>query len=287
MKTYLLPDDFLSDSDQTEDQVIIRHYKTAKSTLNNKIILNRNMINLIITGSKTVAYPDQTAVVKENELVVLSTGNILTSELLCDQTGFTSLLLYFSNNALNHFLIKYNKLSEKKQVSKPFLIYQQDTYIKQYVNSLLTLMESASPLSREIKELKLEELLLYLNQIDNKKLLSLQIVSPNQNDLTIRKIVERHIRTPATIEQIAFLCNMSTSTFKRKFENLYGQSPQKWLVKQRLELAAEILKSGVEIPSQVYYKAGYKNHSSFSAAFRKYFGFTPSEYQAKKLNVIG
>lgn len=279
MKTYILPDYFLAASDSMEDEVIIRYYKTAESTLNNKIILNRNMINLIIKGNKTIVYPNETAVVKENELIVLSTGNILTSELLSDNEGFTSVVLYFKNELLKRFLIKYNTSLEKKTLSKPFLIYRQDTYITEYVKSLLVLLESASPLSEQIRQLKLEELLLYLNQIDSQKLQSLHVISAEENDLAIRKAIERHIETPATIEEIAFLCNMSVSTFKRKFKDIYQTSPQKWLAEKRLQRAAELLKAGNETPSQIYYKVGYKNHSSFSAAFRQYFGISPSDYQ--------
>lgn len=286
MKTYQLPDDFFPDSPCDEDEVIIKNYASVRDSKNNKIILNRNMISLIIKGRKTVVYPEETAIIKENELVVLSTGNILTSEVLSDTEGFSSVILYFNNEILNRFLLKYDHFLDKKQVYKPFLIYKQDTFIRQYAKSLQVIADSASPVSPEIKLLKLEELFLYLHQIDRNKLQSLQIISTDEHDLRIRKAVDRHIGIPATVDEIAFLCNMSGSTFKRKFQHLYGTSPQKWLAEQRLQLAADLLKSSAEIPSQVYYKAGYKNHSSFSAAFRQYFGLTPSAYQTQQLNVL-
>ncbi|KUJ60052.1 hypothetical protein AR687_20070 [Flavobacteriaceae bacterium CRH] len=286
LKTYLLPDDFLSDSQGFEDEVIIRYYTTSNNTTKNKIILNRNMVSLVIKGNKTVVYPEETAIVKENELVILSAGNILTSEIIADETEFSSIILYFNNEILNRFLSKYDDLSKKKQVHKPFLIYQQDVYLNQFVKSLLALLDSAPPLSPAVKLLKLEEFFLYLYQIDSEKLHSFKILSAVEDDFKIRKVIERHIRTPAVVEEIAFLCNMSTSAFKRKFQSLYGTSPQKWLAEQRLQLASELLKTRTEIPSQVYYKVGYKNHSSFSAAFRQYFGQTPSAYQTKQVDVL-
>ncbi|WP_433836241.1 helix-turn-helix domain-containing protein [Flavobacterium anhuiense] len=286
MKTYLLPDDFLSDPQDLVDQVIIRYYKTAENTVKNKIILNRNMVSLVAKGNKTVIYPEQTAVVKENELVLLSKGNIITSEIIADQTEFSSVILYFDDEILKRFLSRYKPLSEKKQSHSPFLIYRQDAFIQQFKRSLIDLLESAPALSPALKLLKLEEIFLYLYQIDSEKLHSLQISSAADDDLKIRKVMEGHIKMPAAVEEIAFLCNMSSSAFKRKFHILYRTSPQKWLTEKRLQLAAELLKTRTEIPSQVYYKVGYKNHSSFSAAFRQYFGQTPSDYQKKQMDAL-
>lgn len=85
---------------------------------------------------------------------------------------------------------------------------------------------------------------------------------------------------------MAFLCHMSTSTFKRRFSEIYHTTPQKWLLTRKLEMAAELLRSSEESPSGVYLKVGYQNHSSFSQAFRNHFGNTPSDYQQQQLNVV-
>jgi AraC-like DNA-binding protein len=79
---------------------------------------------------------------------------------------------------------------------------------------------------------------------------------------------------------------MSTSTFKRRFSEIYHTTPQKWLLTRKLEMAAELLRFGDESPSGIYLKVGYQNHSSFSEAFRNHFGSTPSDYQQQQLNVV-
>jgi AraC-like DNA-binding protein len=91
--------------------------------------------------------------------------------------------------------------------------------------------------------------------------------------------VEGHIETDITVEELAFLCNMSLSTFKRKFTHMYRMAPRKWLLQQRMERAAALLRMGNEKPSDVYYKVGYESHSSFAHSFKQVFGVTPSEYQ--------
>lgn len=286
MKPFLLPDDLLGNVSLPPDEVIIRQYHSSHSSIKNKIILNRNMINLVMSGSKTVVYPAQTAIVHQGELVLLSTGNILTSEVISNRQSFNSILLYFSNEVLNRFFIKYNHLLDAPSPAKdaqPFLVYRQDTFVAHYAQSLLFLLGAGTPLPPEVKQLKLEELLLYLLRLDAGRLQSLKIISNDQADMQLKKTVETHIGQPVTVEELAFLCNMSTSTFKRKFERLYGTSPQKWLLKEKLQLAATLLKSPAEAPSDVYHKVGYQNHSSFSEAFRQHFGLTPSDYRSQHI----
>ncbi|KAA6438423.1 helix-turn-helix transcriptional regulator [Dyadobacter flavalbus] len=289
MNTYHLPEDLLEGSSAGQNEIIIRHYTSGHDSVKNRIILNRNMINLLISGTKTIVYPDSTAVVRAGELVVLSTGNVLTSELLAGAEHFTSILFYFSNEVFNQFLIKYDHLLNKitpQRTKQPFLIFRQDSFIKQFILSIQALMHKGNILSAEVRLLKIEELLLYLLHADPERFCSIQILTSDKQELQIRKVVESHVGQLITVEELAFLCHMSTSTFKRKFNDIYQTTPRKWLLARKLELAAEMLRISDESPSAVYMKVGYQNHSSFSEAFRNHFGCTPSDYQQMHLNVV-
>jgi AraC family transcriptional regulator, exoenzyme S synthesis regulatory protein ExsA len=288
MNTYYLPDDLLDDSGARPDDVVIRYYNAAQDSVKNRIVLNQNMINLLVSGKKTIIYPDATAVVNAGELVVLSTGNVLTSELLAGTDQFTSILFYFSNEVFNRFLIKYEHLLKQntpKADKQPFLIFRQSSFIKHFIASLQTILGNGGTLPAEIRLLRIEELLLYLFQSDPERFHAIEILTRDKQQLQIKKVVESQIGQPTTVDDLAFLCHMSTSTFKRKFSEIYKTSPQKWLLARRLELAADLLKSFEESPSGIYLKVGYQNHSSFSEAFRNHFGSTPSDFQQKHLNV--
>ncbi len=289
MSTYYLPDDMLNRPSSDPDEVVIRCYASDCDSIKNKIVLNRNMINLLISGTKTIIYPDVTAIVKAGELVVLSTGNVLTSELLTGNQHFSSILFYFSNEVFNRFLIKYDhllKTIKPGSVKQPLLIFKQDPLIRQFITSVQALMKAPAVLPAEVRLLKIEELLLYLLRVDPERFCSIQIITKDKEQLQIKKVVESHIGQLITVDELAFLCHMSTSTFKRRFSQIYFTTPQKWLLSQKLEMAAELLRSVEESPSGIYIKVGYQNHSSFSQAFRNYFGCTPSEYQHEQLNVL-
>jgi len=278
LKIYQLPDDLVEGPLPSADEVIIRHYNSNESSVKNRIMLKCNMINLLVSGSKTVVYPHATTVIHEGELVILSSGNMLTSELIKHQQPFSSVLLYFSNEVLHRFLARQTQSAQP--AAKQFVTYKQDEFIRHYIQSLLLLLKTPALFTADLRQLKLEELLTYLLHVNAVKLRSLRTIAEAPEDYAIRKTVESHIGETVTVEELAFLCNMSRATFQRKFERIYNTSPQKYLRSKKLEMAAELLATNAEQPSAVYFKVGYQNHASFSAAFREQFGLTPSEYQS-------
>jgi len=91
------------------------------------------------------------------------------------------------------------------------------------------------------------------------------------------KIIESKIDSNLKLEEIAFLCNMSLSTFKRHFIEEYQITPGKWLKDKRLQKAKETLEKEGLKPSDIYLDFGYNNLSNFSVAFKNKFGFSPSQ----------
>ncbi|HIE3983667.1 helix-turn-helix transcriptional regulator [Serratia marcescens] len=77
---------------------------------------------------------------------------------------------------------------------------------------------------------------------------------------------------------VAYLCTLvGTNEFKLKqgFREMFGTSPHRMLISIRMEKALELLESGLRV-STAAHKVGYQHLSSFSTAFEKYFGRTPS-----------
>src|SRR5579872_5224798 len=95
-------------------------------------------------------------------------------------------------------------------------------------------------------------------------------------DKELKAAIEGNLDHSITVEELAFVCNMSLSTFKRRFSRLYGTTPNKWM------LQAALLLQGQEKPSEVYHQVGYENHSSFTESFKQVYGVTPSEFQQRK-----
>jgi len=79
-----------------------------------------------------------------------------------------------------------------------------------------------------------------------------------------------------TMEEIASYTGRSLSTFKRDFKRISNLTPQKWLIKKRLEVAYELIRKGNRKVSDIYVDVGFKNRSHFTTSFKKKYGFSPS-----------
>jgi AraC-like DNA-binding protein len=173
----------------------------------------------------------------------------------------------------------------KKALKASYLSFSKDPFTRNFIDSLQVLLQSGNQLSDHMKLLKLEELWLYLLEKYPRHLLSFDpLKSKDPDEMTIRKVVHANITSNISLSEMAFLCHMSVSTFKRRFMKLYGNSPNEWFLQERMKMAKELLQQQQEKPSQVYDKVGYESHSSFTQAFRKTFGKTPSEFQVEYLN---
>ncbi|SFM77954.1 transcriptional regulator, AraC family [Chitinophaga sp. YR627] len=291
MNVINLPQDLNPAQYRAEDRILIRPYTSPCNTKKNRVILHRNMINLLIEGRKTVIYGGQTTTVNDNAILFLAAGSCLTTNVKSDNGNFQSVLLYFSDDALLDFYMKYARLVQAQQRDKQlpaasFITFEKDVFLRNYIDSLRHLLQLDQPLPQEICILKFEELLLYLLQTAPETLLQLKAnATGSMQDFEIRKAVEGNITRPVTVEELAFLCSMSLSTFKRRFMKIYGTSPQRWLLEQKMQVAARLLLDQQVKPGDVYDQVGYESHSSFTKAFRQVFGMTPSAYQEQNMNV--
>lgn len=84
------------------------------------------------------------------------------------------------------------------------------------------------------------------------------------------------ISSNISIDELADICCLSASTFKRRFRERYSASPHKWFLGCRLDIAAMILRQ-TDVPTRyIASLCGFINVSHFIATFKRRFGTTPS-----------
>ena len=285
MAIFNLPQDIFPAGEKVPEDIIFHDYTAAVNSFKGRSILHKNAISLVINGEKTMHFSDTTVHIKDDEFHFLSSGNCLASVKLSEQATFRSILVFFNNKVLADFYIKYAdriKAIKSKQViaAQSYVAFKKDAFILNYIHSLQLLFQSFGKISADMKLLKFEELMLHLLEKYPQKILSFQTAGKTgQDDLIIRKAVEANITNNITLDELAFLCNMSLSTFKRKFIKIYGSAPNKWILQQRMEMARDLLLHHHEKPSDIYHKIGYENHSSFSQSFKKTYGVAPKDFQ--------
>ncbi|MCH9682591.1 MAG: helix-turn-helix transcriptional regulator [Deltaproteobacteria bacterium] len=91
----------------------------------------------------------------------------------------------------------------------------------------------------------------------------------------IVSVMTTHGLTALQVPDLAELCAMSLSSFKRHFQSVYGTTPGKWLTKIRLDHARAMVVGGDVAVSEIGRACGYRDASAFIRAFRRRFGATP------------
>jgi len=90
--------------------------------------------------------------------------------------------------------------------------------------------------------------------------------------------VRNYLLANCTLEignrELAHLANYSPTHFIRAFQSVYGETPHKFLVKQRLRRAAELVRFSSLAINEVAIVSGFESPSAFSRLFRRRFGMT-------------
>ncbi|BBN54620.1 AraC family transcriptional regulator [Pseudomonas chlororaphis subsp. aurantiaca] len=84
-----------------------------------------------------------------------------------------------------------------------------------------------------------------------------------------------------SVERLAGLVNQSRSNLAQRFTHLVGQSPMRYLMHWRMQLAGQRLQTSSLRISQIAEQLGYESEAAFSRAFRREFGVAPSEYRSQ------
>ena len=77
-------------------------------------------------------------------------------------------------------------------------------------------------------------------------------------------------------EELAHYTGRSLATFKRDFKKISDLTPEKWLIRKRLEVAYALMQEGGKKIVDVCATVGFKNQSHFSAAFKRQYGIAPT-----------
>ena len=213
----------------------------------------------------------------KDQSLLLKKGNWLWTELLETEASYYCKLFFFSEKILQEFLEKHSKNELLVKEDPPYFIIRNDAYISSYLNSLSTISNAPAVFLENLLSVKFEELMLYLLQkygLNFERYLHSLVT---ESSSSFKQIIESKIHSNLKLEEIAFLCNMSLSTFKRHFIGAYQVSPGKWLQDKRLKKAKEILEEGHMKASDIYQDIGYNTLSNFSIAFKNKFGIRPTD----------
>lgn len=156
------------------------------------------------------------------------------------------------------------------------VIVNDHPLLKSLFYSLDPYFELADALPADIAAFKVEEAIRVLRAVApaTDGLLG-YFDTPGKLDLA--QFMEQNYRFNLPLEKFGYLTGRSLTTFKKDFKRVFQQTPGRWLTRKRLELAHYQLAEQRRKPSEVYLDTGFEDLSHFSFAFKKQYGYPPSE----------
>lgn len=276
MKIITLPDQ-LNLAPSASVQVV--DYHTSREVSKQKIILNKNTFSFLMEGAKEVVFENSSLSIDNSKFLILKSGHCLMTEKLSATSNYRSVLLFFSTEMILKFIRKLENINKIESSTYPSVCaFSYDPFIKRFVNSLLDISQLSTPIKSKLLEVKFEEIMLYLMEKYGTDFLYSLITNSNDVIQKFIRTIESNQWSRLTLKELAFLCDMSVSSFKREFEKHYSESPIKWFQNKRLEYAYHLLHHEHKSASEIYFEVGYENLSSFVQAFKSKYGVTPKHH---------
>ncbi len=199
----------------------------------------------------------------------------------CDGERYCGIFLSFTRKFLREM---YGKLELPKMAADTPKIEQALRLPK--TAEITSLFASMTPYfdpnvkpQDDFMHLKLQEGLLALLHIDNRFVPTLFDFNEAWK-IDILEFMNANYMYEFSLEELAHYTGRSLATFKRDFKKLSDLTPEKWLIRKRLEVAYQLMKEGGKRISDVYAEVGFKNPSHFSTAFKRQYGVPPTAVYA-------
>lgn len=90
--------------------------------------------------------------------------------------------------------------------------------------------------------------------------------------------ISKHLQDELLLDDLAELCDLSTSQFKQKFRRIVGMAPRNYINKKKIEYSKKLLTQNMSI-TDVAMALNFATSSYFSTVFKKHTTQSPKEYQ--------
>ncbi|MFI5171967.1 MAG: AraC family transcriptional regulator [Chitinophagales bacterium] len=152
---------------------------------------------------------------------------------------------------------------------------------KSLFESMHSYLTQSPPAPQHILELKFKELVLsLLAKKENSRLLSF-LNSLNHNEVpSVEYIMLNNYTFNLSLADFANLSYRGLEAFKNEFKKTFNDTPAKWLIRKRLDLAEELLQNTSLSIEELTLSCGFENQTHFNKIFKDRTGSSPKQYRA-------
>lgn len=218
-----------------------------------------------------------------SEALLLKCGNYFVDIVATAQNQTVEVIAVhlYSDVLKKIFINEPLALLQKQAVDAQAKRIADDVVIAKFIESLEFYFENPALINDHLLELKVKELVLLLIQTKNAHSVFELINSfYSTRTATLKEIVNLHLYSNLTVEELAKLANMSVATFKRAFKKEFNSSPIHYINTKKLKQAKELLSLPHLTISDIAYQVGFNDPLYFSRFFKQKKGVSPSDFRS-------
>ena len=223
-------------------------------------------------GKKTVLYPGDCAFMRRDNRMWLQ-------KRIGKGEPYRSFVFKFSKDFLWEFYQTLYRqqipIDSKREKASLLLLPKNRPDIRSLFESVIPYFDAGEKPSEKILKLKMIEGVYVLLNTDCNLYASLfDFVEPWKID--ILDYLNENYMCDLSMKEIASYTGRSLATFKRDFAKVSDLTPQKWIIRRRLEAAHDLIRSGKKKVTEACFDVGFKNLSHFSKVYKETYGVAPS-----------
>ena len=249
----------------------------------NELFFEEHAVVVVLEGEKKFSSPTQELHIYKGQILFFQRGCYSMNESI--DANYRSLVFFMNEKMLKEFVGQHLSLfhnSPEPPRADLILSLTASPAFVTFTQSLLPYFGGNSPFLAEMLQLKFQELLLHLLELDaaNKpprqlQTILLQIYQGQKTDLDY--LMSTYLLKFLSMSELAKLSGRSLSAFKRDFEAHFHIPPGQWIRHKRLEHAQFLLRNTDKNVSEVGMEIGYESVSHFIKAYKQQYGSTPKQ----------
>ena len=109
-----------------------------------------------------------------------------------------------------------------------------------------------------------------------------RVVDGQEELLSVLRFIDRHLEEPLSNTRLAEVAHASESCFIRRFREVIGQTPGRYVQERRVTEASKLLVSTNRSIEEVAERCGFANRYYFSRVFTQHMGRPPARYRNER-----
>jgi len=241
-----------------------------------EVVFEDHMLIWFISGETKIVQTNETHTFKRGDIFLIPRNKPATIiNYPKDGLPHKTVVMHLTAKTLRDFYGRLD-ITTKAAPSSGIRVYGNHPLLESCLASVIPYFEITQPFPENLALLKITEAITILRAIDP-EIDAVLAYFDDPYKVELVSFMEKNYMFNMPMEKFGYLTGRSLTTFKRDFQKAFNSTPQRWLTQKRLELAHYQIAELKSKPVDVCYETGFENLSHFSFAFKKHFGYAPTE----------